>query len=325
MIERVHRSLGQTAVQKLRKVLYGIGLAAGLCLLIVQVVNGYSSISRNAEVVVRPQFVIPALASAVLAIAAQMLAWMCLMRGLGVALNWRQVMEGYMLSFLPRYIPGSIWGYLGRNEWLRQDHAVPYSVSTVGSIAELAASLTSNLMLAGLCYTLSVTGWCKAGLFLGILAVPVIAWALLRSMSAWPLLRLSPLLAESCRALRVIGFRRWTGSVGLFLGHWCLQGTAVMLLFNSMSVVTAELSFNTLLRFTATYSIAWLVGFLILVAPAGVGFRESALAGLLVNGSGMAGGEASVLAILARVVFVASELAWVIAGAIHRRLAHRVA
>ena len=123
----------------LRKILYFVCLGAGALILILQAANGYRAQTARGLPITSPQLLFGALVFTGLATGAQMLAWRTLMQGLGVSLGKREVLRGYMLSFLPRYIPGSVWGYLGRNEWFFQEYAVSYAASNLGSILEILA------------------------------------------------------------------------------------------------------------------------------------------------------------------------------------------
>ena len=64
---------------------------------------------------------IEALAAVMLATLIQIAAWQVIMAGMGIYVGRWHLAQGYMLPFLARYIPGSVWGYLGRSQWMNQN------------------------------------------------------------------------------------------------------------------------------------------------------------------------------------------------------------
>ena len=130
-----------------RRVLFALGLALGLALLLWQVWRGYVAIQHYGFRVLCPACLVASLALSLLLQLVQMLAWIQVMRYLGYPLPFGRALAGYMLSFLPRYIPGSVWGYLGRSEWLARSYGISYAGSMTGSLLEALA-----LVVTGLCY-----------------------------------------------------------------------------------------------------------------------------------------------------------------------------
>lgn len=63
-----------------------------------------------------------------------------------------------------------------------------------------------------------------------------------------------------------------------------------------------------LLLSTGAFAGAWSIGFLLVIAPAGAGAREAAL--ILLLGSGMSGPQATVVAVVSRLLMTAGDLAW---------------
>lgn len=291
-----------------------MGLATGGALLLWQFVNGYQSLAQTALRISFPLFMLGAFSLVFLASGVQMLAWAILMGEIGVHLPWRQVIRGYMMSFLPRYIPGTIWGYLGRNEWLYQAYQVPYSVSNLGSSLEILLSVMANIVIVGVYYLSAQSGLTQAALLIGLIILPMIIWGIVRRVAEWPLADhfLSPLFPS--RLLIGANPVRMGYSLGLFLIHWLLNGCAVWMVFWAASPASVVLEGGVLLRFAASYNLAWLIGFMVVFAPAGIGFRELAMSSLLVTNLGLTGNHASGVSTLLRLVMITSELVWVLSG-----------
>jgi glycosyltransferase 2 family protein len=59
---------------------------------------------------------------------------------------------------------------------------------------------------------------------------------------------------------------------------------------------------------TGAFAAAWCAGFLLVVAPAGAGAREAAL--ILLLGGVLTGPQATVVAVVSRLLFVVGDLGW---------------
>src|SRR5690349_17968445 len=91
---------------------YPVGLVAGGLLLVYQVVLAARALGPGGIRAEHPALLAAAFLVAVTTNGLLVGGWLLIMRQLGAALTWQQALAGYSLAFLPRYIPGSIWGYL---------------------------------------------------------------------------------------------------------------------------------------------------------------------------------------------------------------------
>jgi uncharacterized membrane protein YbhN (UPF0104 family) len=94
----------------------------------------------------------------------------------------------------------------------------------------------------------------------------------------------------------------------VYILFWTVYGASIALLGHALGT-TPALSLGVSV-FAATAS--WLIGFLILFIPAGMGVRELALTTLLVNNAGLATAPANAIAVLARIVTLIAELTWLL-------------
>ena len=138
--------------QRIRQILKRIGLALGAGLLVWQIWRAVGQISATGVSLPSGWAMGASLLLAMLSHLAQMAAWRELMAGLGTRLPWRRVIEGFMLSMLPRYIPGTVWGYLSRGQWLYEQFGVPFRTSSVSSILELGLTVLSGLVFVAVAY-----------------------------------------------------------------------------------------------------------------------------------------------------------------------------
>ena len=102
----------------LRTWLYRAGLLLGGLLFGYQVWLAVSDLRRaQLPITVRPELLLLSLGLYLAAYLLIMVAWQRFMYSVGVSMRMGAIVEGYALSFLPRYIPGTIWGYASRSEW----------------------------------------------------------------------------------------------------------------------------------------------------------------------------------------------------------------
>lgn len=291
-----------------RQRLFRIGLVLGSLLFIHQIWIGYQVVREDAIRVSS----IPMLGAACVLIGAtiglQMIGWSWLMRGLGVRLPWRAVIGGYGISFLPRYIPGNIWGYLSRGEWYRQNHDVPYAVSNSGSILEVVGVVASICMWIGIRYASQVQGVVQLVLFGCAFLIPFLIGSVLERFP-----RQDNIHVQGRFGLRIsmqIGSRLWLKVTVVYLLLWLCYGAAINLLIEA----TGTSYLNGLLDATFIFGLAWLSGFLVLFVPSGLGVREVTLSGLLTLFAGVPVAHASAISVMSRVCATFAELIWVILG-----------
>jgi glycosyltransferase 2 family protein len=274
----------------------------GLGLLAQQTWQGFITLQQYQMCAVRPDYLTGVIGLFVAAYFVQMWAWALIMRSLHAPLSAHAVLKGYVISFLPRYIPGTVWGYLSRNEWLAQTHNVPYGVSTVASLVEAAMLLVVALTLGAFYWVDGL--WKLAVAVLGIVGVGVtwlaVPWLAGRFGGRW--LQVSQVRSQS---------RELGGLAGAaYVLLWSLQGAAIVYIGATLCLD----SHIAWLEGIASIGLAWTIGFIIPFVPAGLGVREWSMSALLVIFSGLEPGQAALLAVLSRVVMICAELIVLLVG-----------
>jgi uncharacterized membrane protein YbhN (UPF0104 family) len=292
-----------------RRRLLVLGSVLGLLLFARQVWVSLRAIEQQDLVQIKPYWLLASLAGGVLVFAFQLLAWAQVMRYLGVSIPLRQLLRGFYLSFVPRYIPGSVWGYWSRSEWLEQDLGVPYGVSLTGSVLEALAAVLTGVFVALLHLASGAAGpvrvililSCGTLLALTILAVPRLATGLGRR-----------LLRE--KAPSTIGRHHslplWSVAILFYLVLWAAFGASL----HCSVLAIAGATPTGLLTSMFAASVSWIVGFLAVIIPAGLGVREVTLSALLASASGLPSWQADVIATVSRFVLILAELLWLVAG-----------
>jgi uncharacterized membrane protein YbhN (UPF0104 family) len=108
--------------------------------------------------------------------------------------------------------------------------------------------------------------------------------------------------AELPQPLSLAGVLR---SVSWALAAWLCYGAQVWLLAHQLGVPGGP---RLLLLSTGAFAGAWSVGFLLVIAPAGAGAREAAL--ILLLGPAMSSAQATVVAVVSRLLMTVGDLAW---------------
>jgi uncharacterized membrane protein YbhN (UPF0104 family) len=234
------------------------------------------------------------------------LAWRAVLADLGSRLPFAAAARVFFVGQIGKYVPGSLWPVVVQAE-LGSDHGVPRRRSAAATLVLILLSAFSALVvvLGALPFVPSVAengfGWAL------VLVVPLIV-----------VLHPAVLGRLLDRLLRLIGrppLGEWTSlrgtaaALGWALASWASAGVQVWCLAISMG---APRTWHTLALTTGGYALAWAVGLIVVVAPAGAGAREVALAALL--SSVLDSGAVVVVVLLSRVLFTGADLTLAMLG-----------
>ncbi len=238
------------------------------------------------------------------------LAWGHITKHLKKPLNSKDSVKIWVWSQSARYLPGSVWQVIGRIN-MSQKKGIKKGL-TLASIA----IETSNLIISSLIvFTLSLPFWPKlSGLtaytpfliagfsIFGFLHPKVFNWA-----TSFFIRRL-----DKEEALKNYSFADILTMLAPYLLVWVIFGVAFFLLGISFNV--SKLSFLPVA--IGTFALSWVIGFLFVIAPGGLGARELALVYFL--GFFMSNPLAVLLAIFSRVLMIIGELFLLAASAFWR-------
>jgi glycosyltransferase 2 family protein len=254
--------------------------------------------TRHAVTALSWPYIAAALVAGVVGLGAWMLAWRSLLTGMGSPLPLRAAVRIYFVSQLGKYIPGSVWALVAQME-LAKEHHVPRQRGATAALLAMATTIATGCAVAAV--TLPLTSddatrrywWLLvlAPIFLALLHPRVVAYALNRALR---IARRQPLdrTADLGTMVRTVA---WTT-----LG-WLLFGAHAWLLVRAAGGSGFFLA-------TGAYALAFTAGFLVIIAPGGVGVREVALTVAL--GPVLAAGAPLVVALVSRVVMTVADLAW---------------
>lgn len=196
------------------------------------------------------------------------LTWKVLLAGLGERISLYNSVAVLAVSQVGKYIPGKLWFTVGRM-YLAKKHGVSESKTAVSTVMELALSLLGAVILFGLAVALVPRGMLPTRVYLAFLLVPFCIVAvyppILTRVTGFVLKRLHQPVFE----IRMT-FRRLLSILGLYVLMWVVQGVGCYLLIRSFY----PLDLSRLPMVAGAFALSWIIGFIVLVSPAGLGIRE---------------------------------------------------
>lgn len=253
-----------------------------------------------------PPWIAAAAVATVLNVLLAGMVWRTVLADLGSPVPIPVAARIFFVGQLGKYVPGSVWPIVMQAE-LGRDHRVPRSRTVTATTISILLSVTSALLVV-------------------LLALPFdskvvpdgFSWAVVLVVPLLVVLHPGVLRRLLDRALRMAGrepLERVTSPRGTALAtvfaltSWICSGLQVYALAVSLGAPRGP---HTLALAIGGYSLAWAVGFLVVIAPAGAGAREVALAAVLAPVLD-SGGAIVVVVLMSRVLFTLVDLA--VAGA----------
>lgn len=270
------------------------------------------------------------LGSAALVVAAYVIlifTWRMLLRAWKAELSFGDAARIWFISNLARYIPGAGWQIAALAGLARRRGVSPVAAtasSLVVSLANVSAGFAVVLATGASVFRLSNS----AGPRIAAIILVVVVAGLVSLPYALPALaRLATHVTGRKLELPAISHRALWLAVAGTATAWVLYGIAFATLAHALFPRAVPLTTGALPSFIAAYTSSYLVGYLTLVAPGGVGVRESMLI-ITLPALGLAStGEAAAIAIGSRLSLtlleVAPGLAYLAFASIARASTHR--
>jgi uncharacterized membrane protein YbhN (UPF0104 family) len=231
---------------------------------------------------------------AALAMVAIAIPWRFAVRLVGGRLPLGQTIACYFVGELAKYVPGGLWPILGRGE-LAVRAGTPRAASYASVGLSLAAVYTCN---AAMCVVL-LAG--RTGSQTTAVAAPVALLLGLALLHPAVLRRGVALLEWVARRPIDVPVPSWSSSVRLVVAYvpaWLLVGTATWAVARALAPGTAWIDV------AGAATLSWLVGFLLVPVPGGVGVREAAF---VVAADSLDPAIAAATALVVRLLFMAVD------------------
>lgn len=179
--------------------------------------------------------------------------------------------RAFLLAQLGKYVPGGIWQPIGQLG-LASEAGAPIGVATSATLITAWLTVVTGVLYGAV---VAVTTDLPI-LFRALLALSPIV--VLASRRRW-IVAVVGLVAHRFPQIRERSLipeqRRLNRAVALHAANFCLQGLGFA------ALIDATDSDVNLIAATAAFPVAWVLGFLVLPLPGGLGIREAALVALL--------------------------------------------
>jgi uncharacterized membrane protein YbhN (UPF0104 family) len=223
-----------------------------------------------------------------------------------------KIVRFYFISQIAKYLPGGFWAIPGR-VLLYVTAGVPQAQGAVSVFREISAVFIGAALVGGfgLILGLPITEWMRNVIGIGLFAAILII-ILTQFPIFWIWLNRIPLLKSATENLAQLEGKNlnlvWlVQACGVSVVFWALLGIPFRILVLAVSPEAANLHW---MEAAAIFSLSWCAGFVVLVAPAGLGIRETVLAILL--SSFIPRADALAVALLARLWWIAGETVWIV-------------
>jgi uncharacterized membrane protein YbhN (UPF0104 family) len=203
----------------------------------------------------------------------------------------------YLVGQLGKYIPGSVWAFVIQMELARRA-GVPRRRCLAAALASIGVNMVVGLAIGLVAIAPVAEDWKT---WLVVLLVPIGIVAIVPPVLTWEVNLLLRLLRASSLERAIT----WNGvlvSSGWSVVGWVAYGLSLW----AIVVSGFEASAEGLALCLGGVPLAMTAGFLVVVAPSGIGVREAALVAAL--SPIMPSGTALAFALVLRVVFTAADL-----------------
>lgn len=279
-------------------------LAGGGALVLVWVVRNWAELSagrRSSD----PVGVLGATAIAAVAILPVLACWRASVAALGSRLTMRSAAEVFLPAQLARFLPGSVWSFAAQaDRGLARD--IPVRHSLPGSFLSLAVSVVAAVGVGLVCIP-SIVGGTGAGVLtlcsaaLAAVGITILMWRPRLLTAALSRIR-STRSDYVVRPAQVVRALLWSGVA------WLVYGAHALVL----AVALGAPVHGSVAACVGGFALAWVVGFVAVFAPAGLGVREAmlvvALKGVLPPD------DAVLLALLSRAILTLVDVGAAVVG-----------
>lgn len=219
--------------------------------------------------------------------------WRAMVHAWGAGIGFADAARIWFVSNLGRYVPGKIW-QMSAMGVMAQAVGVPATAAVgsalVISLVNILAGFAVVAAMGGALVTLWAPERGGLPLVLGALALGVVAlpWMLP------PIIRLAARVTRREMPVPTLPHSAiWIAAAGCAVA-WVLYGLA----FRELTVALLGSASGEAATYVAVFTLSYLIGFLALFAPGGIGVRELSMGALLVS-AGLTGEPAAALLVIA--------------------------
>ncbi len=250
---------------------------------------------------------------ACLAMVAVAVPWRRALVLLGVETSLHNTVVWYFIGEIGKYVPGGIWPILGRGELARRG-GLQRSAAYASVVLSLGALYLSAMLVTAVLVPLRFLDAGDTSALWVLVLLPIGLLALHHRVLEWLLARAERLFRRELK----IQVPAWSASLGLvarYVPSWLLIGTATWCIARAFDPSVGWMTI------APAAVLSWIVGFVLVPVPGGVGVREAAFVALV--GSSIPSSTRATIAIVARLTFMLVDAAGAAIGAAQWRRTQR--
>jgi len=237
----------------------------------------------------------------------QAFGWMLLLAGLGNRLRLYTALRAWCYSQVGKYVPGKVVAFLVRARAAEEDGALPSKVFAT-CVLEILVSLVvaSSVWLLSLAIVPGATPLEGRYQLLSLVPLPFAIASLHPRIINWVMglyYRWRKMPESEVPALKLTDMLK---AGGAYFVAWSFYGLGGYFILTSVIDLNSPGALTTF-GVVGAFLFSWAVGYMMLISPGGLGFREGALTFAL--GAWLTTGTGAVVAALARLCQSGTELA----------------
>ncbi len=287
----------------IKKVLSILVICTALFFLGENIYKNFAEI-RNAHFNIGPQTVFLTIFFALPIYLINGLSWYLIVRSIGGQVRFWQNFKIWMYSNLGRFIPGGVWQYPMR-VMLLSEKKENKTLATTAVVLEAIFNLVVGSLIS-VCYFLIYNLKLQQNIYILIILLLILFFGLIISLSSKKLMEFCVSIVAKMLKKEITTTTLNPKFIPLILASFTCQfvfGGIILFLLTSGFVA---INLASIFQFVGIYSASWLIGYVTIFAPGGLGVQEVSIATLLSNFVPL--GLAGVIAIMLRVVIYISEL-----------------
>jgi len=253
--------------------------------------------SLHVALTVRPLWIVASVLLVLLTYVAQIESWRAVLAGWRQQLSFRAAARTWSLANLGRYVPGKVWSVAGLVV-LAERAGVERAPAAASAFASQALAVGTGAAVVAAC-TPHATSPLRlvAAVLAAVVTVGLLVWS--------PTVRFIGRLVQTERPLEPLQPAAVLAAAAFSLLGWVIYGAAFWALARGL-VAPASTALSLPLAVGA-FALGYILGWLALFAPGGIGVRELVFVGLLAPALGSGGAVA--VSVASRVLLTATEAA----------------
>jgi len=224
--------------------------------------------------------------------------WRKLLSGLGYTLGFKKAFKIWFYSSMGKYVPGKVWSIMGM-VYLCEKEGIPKSATFTSAILNQAFNIVGGLILVVLLSGKRLFGHLPTPFYL---VLGLILLIILHPSWIEKLLNFFLKILKKEQLKINLSFRHNLAFTLFFMLSWCVYGVAFNIFIRSLT----PYSWNLAPFIGSTFVFSYIVGFLSVFVPGGLGVREGLLVIYLSNYFPLP--VATLIALLSRLWMTTAEI-----------------